>query len=285
MCKRFGVAHHDDNDEEPDKSILAESKQALNPETMKSLIEERDKLLQQGEISANLEDITPSHSEVKKDDLLEEFMDEAIGQKEEGVDAGLDDLGEKPSMDLFKAIFAEDSSSDHEDEESADQVLATKSDSEVKSSTLQSLQIEVKKVVEMKPNPQAFTVPRPPPSISASSSIQKEVNEVKDEKRDKNEEEQDLVASFFASRRKAIIPQSQSQNQIYGSVSKEPFTTSTTKSVGSTQEKKISGVVVGSRKKKTAIRVVSYDDEEEDEDEDLSLKKITSKRRAAADFM
>lgn len=109
LCRRYAVGYVGDNSGGKDKK-LAESKQPLNPETMKGLVAERDKLLQRGEINMDME-ITAPIEVLTKEDMMNEFMAEKKDGFEEVVEEVVE---EKPSMDLFRAIFADSDSSDSE---------------------------------------------------------------------------------------------------------------------------------------------------------------------------
>ena len=91
MCKRFDVPNpHPDfkaESEESKKKALQE-KQALNEKTMESLKQERNRMLAANEIL-----------ELQNDDELENELD--------GTNIPVQ---EKPSMDIFKAIFADSES-------------------------------------------------------------------------------------------------------------------------------------------------------------------------------
>lgn len=88
-CKRFGVSFIKPDEDEPDADEIYE-KLPVNLETMKKLMDERDRIFDedgsQGDVDVNVDDVN-----------VLEIIAENI---------------ERPSMDLFKAIFC-----DSEDEE------------------------------------------------------------------------------------------------------------------------------------------------------------------------
>ena len=299
--RRFGVVHQNDSDDEKDKTVLAESKQALNPETMKNLIEERDKMLQEGEIlSVNLQDIAPTETITKKD-MMEDFLDQSIGQKEELLEVfgeGMADDAEKPSLDLFKAIFADsDDDSDQEEQDSSEVVKEEVSKKGNPTPMLQPLSKPAVQVheVKVKEESSTFTVPRPPPSSSitsvtpsATSSQPSAITAAVPAIRERD----DSPASYFKGLRK-------DKDQVQAS--RDPETESTSMSSAAFKPvfsggAKVAGnsktrpnAIVGARKKKAAIRVVSYADDDDDAGEDANERSQSSLNRttrpSAADFM
>lgn len=301
--RRFGVVHQNDSDDEKDKTVLAESKQALNPETMKNLIEERDKMLQEGEIlSVNLQDIAPTET-ITKNDMMEDFLDQTIGQKEESLEVfgeGVVDDAEKPSLDLFKAIFADSDDDSDQDEQDSSEV---KEEEEVskKGAPNPILQPLLKPAVQVhevkvKEESSTFTVPRPPPSSSitsitpstTSSSQPSAITDAVPAVRERD----DSPASYFKGLRKdkdqvqaCIDPEIQSTSM--SSAAFKPVFSGGAKVAGNSKTRP--NAIVGARKKKAAIRVVSYDDDDDDDaGEDANGKSQSSSNRtrpSAADFM
>ncbi|KAJ2995145.1 hypothetical protein HDV02_001030 [Globomyces sp. JEL0801] len=160
VCRRFGVVFIDDSDDEPEDVVDRQQKEALNSETMKKLITERDRLIEDGKLKSDLEVEEKTEREVlTKDDMMAEFGGgmqlaslDAPNVEEELV------LPEKPSMDLFKAIFA-DSDSDEEETE-----VSLSTDDKNKSTT-RDAKSEIT-TIESSHVPLSNTKPVIPPMIS-----------------------------------------------------------------------------------------------------------------------
>jgi G patch domain-containing protein 1 len=98
LCRRFAIGYHqqeglDENDEL--------QKLALNPDTMDQLEKERDMLLESGRLQGTQDEVellVVNQNEMKAEDATTN-IEENIDEEEEVI--------EKPSMDLFKAIFAD----------------------------------------------------------------------------------------------------------------------------------------------------------------------------------
>lgn len=80
----------------------------LNPETMKALMGERDRVQMDGEISVHLDGVMPT----EVIDMGMVFGEEEVEEEVE-VKVEVEGVVERPSMDLFKAIF-EDSEEEEE---------------------------------------------------------------------------------------------------------------------------------------------------------------------------
>jgi G patch domain-containing protein 1 len=93
-CKRFGVAFVKKDEEEEDEDKIYE-KLAVNTETMTKLLEERDRIL------------------ADEQELPVDTQEEA--EREEEPEVELEPL-QRPPMDLFKAIFNDDSDEDEKDD-------------------------------------------------------------------------------------------------------------------------------------------------------------------------
>jgi G patch domain-containing protein 1 len=94
LCRRFGVGwkqYYEDDDEDDDED---EKKVILNKDTMEKLVEERDRLLQIGQVPSLAADIQVEETAVMEVDVADDAN--AVSDQ-------------KPSLDLFKAIFADSS--------------------------------------------------------------------------------------------------------------------------------------------------------------------------------
>jgi hypothetical protein len=270
MAKRFGIAYID-GEEEDDKHMLAESKQTLNPETMKNLMEERDKLAQHGEINADIRSMAPD--ELLNGGNVEELMGKDMEDEPHEEAAPLDIL-EKPSMELFKAIFAD--SSDEED------VNDPMEGGEVSVGPVPANAPLTEQVQAIDTTPK-FSVPRPPPKIPVEYlPVEPIINLIEEEE-----------PSFFTAKKSTLKkPVTKSQEMDIDEDKSFHPVFSTMSNLGKSkpsEAKNVGGAVFGSRRKKQKIMTRVYDSEEEIEakaekandqsDEDAPA------RPTAADFM
>lgn len=272
-CKRFGVLFKDDSDDEKDVPSLAESKQALNPETMKDLIGERDRLLELGEISANIQDVSPNEV-LTKEDMMSSFISGDDLVKEEDIVMEEErEVVEKPSMDLFKAIFA-----DSEDEDGA---VEKKQDVYV---VMDEPHVEI--VADDIPSSSSKQQPElpfsvaPPPKVPPSSVALPNID-VKQEQ----EDEDDSPESFFRSKPSKSKPKSRVRDEGDEEEEQVPMFKPKFSGVSSTGKvtKKQVVSVVGSRRRNKHARVIV--DHEEPADNPIEENQVAKKRPTAEDFM
>ncbi|KAJ3372179.1 hypothetical protein HDU91_004114 [Kappamyces sp. JEL0680] len=252
-CKRFAVAFKDDSDDE-DQAVLAESKQALNPETMKSLIEERDRIAQSGEITADISTVAPIAT-VSHDDLFEFMGQEEDTADDDGAELQVQD---KPSMDLFKAIFADSS-----DEEDAAEVLPPSGNVNPGPATEPDTDMAENAKPLPAPEKPVFSVSRPPEVSTAA------------------EKSPDETQLFFKPRkagatRKALPVEPQDDEP----ASFRPMFKSAGSVAASAPKAKGSVAIVGARRKKQKLITRVVDSEDDDPAEDSR-----GTRPSAKDFM